>query len=327
MKLEKAWPADKRDVVQRGGGSGWLYAGLVIGMLMIGGGLFLNSDQGRALIAGAPEILADQLPEFSETPETSETPKTSETSEEIDQKFRDASGSDNWREALVHATTYVDRWPDDYYGYVIRGYASWNLDDCGSAIVDFNTVNDLSPNYSYAYWAQSFCQLFLGNAVSAQESSRMAVETASDSNDRYHADLLAGWFAYRSQDYATAAAYFEKAGRFDNANSQALVGQWLSLSMDGKDAAHVLEQTQNESSNRDWLLDLALDLFSGDLPEATFLKETDHDPAAFFYLAQYHLVQGEEGKVREALEQAAQGASATFIEVPLARQMLRDRNE
>lgn len=318
MELKKAWPADKRDVVQRGGGSGWLYVGLVIGMLMIGGGLFLNSDQGSALIAGAPEILADQLPEFSETPETSE---------EIDQRFRDASGSDNWPEALEHATTYVDRWPDDYYGYVIRGYASWNLDDCGSAIVDFNTVNDLAPNYSYAYWAQSFCQLFLGNAVSAEESSRMALETAGDSTDRYHADLLAGWFAYRSRDYATAAAYFEKAGRFDNANSQALVGQWLSLSMDGKTATHVLDQTQKQSSNRDWLLDLALDLFSGDLPAHTFLEEADHDPAAYFYLAQYHLVQGQVAEVREALEQAAQGASATFIEVPMARQMLRDRNE
>lgn len=317
MELKRTWP-EKRDVVQRGGGSGWLYVALVIGLLMIGAGVFLSSDQGSALIADAPEILADQLPEFSDTPETSE---------EIDQKFRDASDSDDWPEALEHATTYVERWPDDYYGYVIRGYASWNLDDCGSAIIDFNTVNDLSPDYSYAYWAQSFCQLFLGNAVSAKESSRMAVETSGDGYDRYLADLLAGWFAYRSQDYATAAARFEKAGRFDNADSEALVGQWLSHSMDGRDAAHVFDQTGAQKLDRDWLLDLTLDLFSGDLPARAYLTETEHDPAAYFYLAQFRLVQGEEGEAMEALERAAQGTSATFIEVPMARQMVRDRNE
>ncbi len=320
MELKKTWPVE-RDVVRRGGGSGWLYVILVVGLLMIGTGVFLNSERGSAWIADAPEILVEQLPEFQESSETSET------SNEIDQGFRDASASGNWPGALEYASTYVERWPDDYYGYVICGYASWNLDDCGAAVVDFNTVNDLAPSYSYAYWAQSFCQLFLGNAVSAEESARMAVETSGDGYDRYLADIQAGWFAYRGQDYATAAARFEKAGRFEDADSYALVGLWLSLTMDGKDASDVLDQTAKQNSDRDWLLTRVLDLFAGDLPARTFLTETDHDPAAYFYLAQYRLVQGEEGEVREALERAALGTSATFIEVPMARQMVRDRNE
>ena len=317
MKGKDSWQGSS-NVVSRPGTSRWPFVALVIGLMLIAVGVFLNAEQGSGLLDEAFSVLDEQ---------TDEAVVYEDRTEELERDFFKQINAGHWSDALEIADGYVRDTPGDYYGYALRAYAYWGLDECGNALIDFATVTDLEPDYAYTYWAQAYCQLFLGNANSAETSATRALETATDPYDLGNAHLLSGWLAYRAGSFSAASDHFVEASGFAGADAEPLIGRWLAMARMGENGAGVFADASDEVLARNSFYQDVVGLLTGEFTPDAYLEMNNFGSAAYFYAAQYYLVMGEPGKAERALEQAAEGKWSTSIEVPLARQMLRDRDE
>lgn len=71
-------------------------------------------------------------------------------------------------DAINTLTTYIDKEPDDYYGYYRRGFFKYCTDDFDGAIEDYTTSLVLNPHYSYAVVERGSCYKLKGNVPAAR---------------------------------------------------------------------------------------------------------------------------------------------------------------
>lgn len=82
----------------------------------------------------------------------------------------------NTGEALNLLTSYIDKEPDDFYGYYRRGFFKYCSNDFDGAIEDFTTALVLRPDYTYALVERGESYKRKGDLAAAKEDFIKALE-------------------------------------------------------------------------------------------------------------------------------------------------------
>ncbi len=78
--------------------------------------------------------------------------------------------------ALNVLTSFIDKEPDEFFGYYRRGFFKYCTDDFDGAIEDFTTALVLQPHYTYALVERGECYKHKGNMTAAKADFIKALE-------------------------------------------------------------------------------------------------------------------------------------------------------
>ncbi|MBT7647760.1 MAG: hypothetical protein HN768_11970, partial [Rhodospirillaceae bacterium] len=313
-------PRSGRDnVVNREGGSSVVVVGLIVlAVVMIGAGVVLKSDGEDQVSSWLPDLelsswFNDQVDALEDRVE--QASETGSSRNEISSRFDEAAEDQRWNEALVQADLYVESWPDDHYGYSLRGYANWVLGNCDEAVRDFSGAIARMDDYHYGHWARAHCHALLDQWLLAETDAKRAQETAFDDYDRYMARLLGGWIAFSGGDHNAAAELFSQALTYHDADTYPLAEKWLALTLAGEEKIELLSSASRAEFREDWLGGPTLDLFAGEMTSNDYLNEFRGYPAADLFAAHELFLDGDTTGALRLLERAARSGNTGVIEV------------
>ncbi len=92
------------------------------------------------------------------------------------------------RDALTAISQYIEKNPDDYFGYYRRGFFKYCTDDIDGAIEDFTTSLVLNPTFNYALVERGQCYKMKGDeaAAIADFKKDLEIDTVYDDDSEAH---------------------------------------------------------------------------------------------------------------------------------------------
>jgi tetratricopeptide (TPR) repeat protein len=239
-------------------------------------------------------------------------------------------GMDKKADALRDLNKTVELDPKNGRAYYYRATLS---DDDAKARADLDKAIGIDPSFPYSYYKRGRIHKKAGDLAKAAADFSKAVELDSESGQGKRLLALTLFQAAKSpEDYAKAAAEFKAAATLQKDNPYNALWEYIALRRaGGKESAAGLEAVR-EKLPAGWESGL-LGLFTGKTtPEELESKAAAaSDPKksaelkceAFFYTAQYFLINGDSARARTALKNCLATGVTSFTEHEAAKDELK----
>ncbi|OHC74462.1 MAG: hypothetical protein A3G18_11245 [Rhodospirillales bacterium RIFCSPLOWO2_12_FULL_58_28] len=193
--------------------------------------------------------------------------------------------------------------PDYAEAYLGRGWTQEAKGNHEQAIDNFSRALQASPSYGEAFFGRGWVHEQLGRFDSAIEDYTQAIRHAPDLSDAY---FSRGFLNFYNEQPDKAADDFSKSLRKANKSlvPYALLWRYLSRVRSGGDGKKELEENVGGINLNAWP-GIIVALYMGKADPSQVLaktkdnntkKQSENECVAFFFLGQYHLVQGDKDK-------------------------------
>lgn len=113
-----------------------------------------------------------------------------------------------WKDSMTLFNDMVEKEPDVYFGYYMRGNAEKSAGDLQAAMTDYNTAINLNPNFEDIFYNRAILHNALGNAKAAIQDYSNSIRLNPKLPDAYN---NRGWAYFQLGDTAAALKDIDQA--------------------------------------------------------------------------------------------------------------------
>ena len=225
---------------------------------------------------------------------------------------------DRFDQALEDFSRVIELNPKSPFSYQSRSLAYFKTGRYNEAITDFTRAIQLDPGYVYAYIYRSDAYFRLGLYDHAIADYEKLMELNSEDTYIYFNRGLA--YFYNSK-FEKAESDFEQCLELDSQDAHAMIWLYLNRQRGGRTGELQLVAQSKNMKPRHWPHPVVFMLLDHLTPELLLEDTLDSDPKvekehlgeAYFFIAQYHLLRGQDVKAKENFKQCVATSDHGFI--------------